>query len=235
MSETFVISDLHLNHRNIIKYRPQFSTVEEHDATITQNVLETVSKKDSLWLLGDCFFDEPSIQLLRLLKDKGVIVNWVLGNHDTDNAKRQRLIRQILQEDLVFRVGSLFKRGGFWFSHHPVHPLELRNSFNVHGHVHAATLPDNRYYNVSCENLNYTPISYFYLKELFYGNGENNYIAPENITPANTTSNRPKFRCDWCGAPCKESGVQIPLDEIPCLEEYDETETKPTTCNNCKP
>lgn len=178
MSTTYIIADLHMGHRNILKYRPQFSNVEEHDSTIRENILFTVRKTDSLWLLGDCFFDENSIELLREFKARGIIVNWVLGNHDTDNAARQRLVRQILAEDLVFRVGSLFSRGGFWFSHPPIHPQELRNKFNIHGHVHTATVPDNRYFNVSCENIDYTPISSVYLKELFYGNDENSHIVP---------------------------------------------------------
>ena len=52
-------------------------------------------------------------------------------------------------------------------THIPVHPESLaRWGLNVHGHLHAnrvnlplAQIPDRRYFNVSMEQINYTPIS----------------------------------------------------------------------------
>lgn len=178
MAQTHIISDIHIGHKNILKYRTRFDSIEEHDDLIMENILGKVGKRDSLWLLGDCFFDEGSIDFLRTLKKYVLYINWVLGNHDTDNASRQKVLRKIIGEGLVHRVGSLFNRGGFWYSHHPIHPLELRGKFNIHGHVHDATLPDNRYFNASCENISYTPVTLAALKEVFYGSAGNIYIAP---------------------------------------------------------
>ena len=158
MTQTFIISDLHWGHKGILKHRPHFSSIEEHDNLILDNILKTTNKRDSLWLLGDCFFDEASIGFLRIIKKHCAYVNWVIGNHDTDTTKRQKLLRKILAEGLIHKVGSMFKQGGFWFTHHPMHPLELRGRFNIHGHVHNDTIPDNRYFNVCCENVDYTPI-----------------------------------------------------------------------------
>jgi calcineurin-like phosphoesterase family protein len=179
VAHTHIISDLHIGHTNILKYRSQFPDIEDHDATILENILGATGKRDSLWLLGDCFFDENSIEFLRTISKNVMYVNWVMGNHDTDNAARQKVLRQIIAEGLVYRVGSMFMRGGFWYTHHPVHPLELRGKFNIHGHVHSATLPDSRYFNVSCENVDYTPIKLATLKEMFYGEGGNSYVAPD--------------------------------------------------------
>ena len=52
-------------------------------------------------------------------------------------------------------------------THIPIHPESLaRWGLNVHGHLHAnvvklslAQIPDPRYFNVSMEQINYTPIS----------------------------------------------------------------------------
>ena len=33
MSQIFFIADLHIGHRNILKYRSEFSSVKEHDGT----------------------------------------------------------------------------------------------------------------------------------------------------------------------------------------------------------
>ena len=38
---------------------------------------------------------------------------------------------------------------------------------NIHGHVHANTLSDSLYINVSVENINYTPIDFEEIKERF--------------------------------------------------------------------
>ncbi len=46
-------------------------------------------------------------------------------------------------------------------SHVPLHPDSVdRFKLNIHGHTHDRCLDDSRYFNVSCEVLNYTPISY---------------------------------------------------------------------------
>jgi calcineurin-like phosphoesterase family protein len=43
----------------------------------------------------------------------------------------------------------------------------LRGKKNVHGHVHYKTIPDDRYLNVCCENINFTPISLEEVNEIF--------------------------------------------------------------------
>jgi calcineurin-like phosphoesterase family protein len=69
---------------------------------------------------------------------------------------------------------------GAFLTHCPVHPqeLEYRTSINIHGHLHEYNVtkniirgtrdtnlgvPDKRYINVSCEQVNYQPKT---LKEL---------------------------------------------------------------------
>jgi calcineurin-like phosphoesterase family protein len=51
-------------------------------------------------------------------------------------------------------------------THIPVHYCELEYRFkkNIHGHMHEKVVlfndkPDSRYINVSCEQINYTPIA----------------------------------------------------------------------------
>lgn len=166
MSNVYFIGDTHWGHRNILKYRPEFSSIEEHDEIITQNILSTVDKRDTLWLLGDIIFDKSHIDRLRLISDHVGHLNWILGNHDSDNKARQDIIREILSMDIIHKVGSLFSNNGFWLSHPPIHPDELRSKPNIHGHVHSQTIPDNRYFNVSCENLGYTPINLNHIKEI---------------------------------------------------------------------
>jgi calcineurin-like phosphoesterase family protein len=69
-------------------------------------------------------------------------------------------------------VRGIHQFKGVLITHIPVHPDSLaRWGFNIHGHLHnnivtrnnaytgATKEPDDRYFNVSVERLNYTPIS----------------------------------------------------------------------------
>ena len=158
MSDVYVISDCHFGHKRILKYRTGFSSIEEHDSTIMGNILSTIQKRDTLWMLGDCFFTLESLEFLRRIKAQCFKVHLVLGNHDTDNDECQENIRIILREGLVDKIGSTFKYKGKWMTHCPIHPDELRGLMNVHGHVHSNTIPDMRYFNACVENINYSPI-----------------------------------------------------------------------------
>lgn len=91
-------------------------------------------------------------------------MNFVPGNHDTDNTERQDLLKRMIGMGLFHKVGSMFKVGGFWLTHPPMHPAELRGKPNIHGHVHFATVPDNDYINVCCENVDYKPINFQMIK-----------------------------------------------------------------------
>lgn len=160
MSRVMLISDTHFGHKNITRFRKQFSSSEEHDEILIDNILRAVNKRDTLWLLGDCFFTVESFYAtLPQLSAKAAYVNWILGNHDTQSTFQQDLLAAALREGMVQRMGSLFSTKGFWLSHHPIHPAELRGRVNIHGHVHSATIRDKNYINVCCENINYTPVN----------------------------------------------------------------------------
>lgn len=64
MSATYVISDTHWGHRNICKYRPEFSTPQEHDRAVIEGILSVAAKSNTLWILGDCFFTFESLNYL---------------------------------------------------------------------------------------------------------------------------------------------------------------------------
>jgi calcineurin-like phosphoesterase family protein len=69
----------------------------------------------------------------------------IRGNHDT--------LPTLAYLHYFDEVYGLLKYKEFWLSHAPIHPDELRNKINLHGHVHYATIPDKRYFNCCPENL----------------------------------------------------------------------------------
>jgi len=149
MAEIFVISDLHLSHKNMAIKRG-FKDEIEHDKFIIEKWNKVVSKKDTVWILGDITMEKatPYPLLDKLNGYKKV----VLGNHD-----QPQHVPELLK--YVNSVCGMIKFKGFILSHCPIHQSETdRFYINIHGHVHENSLTDNRYINVSCEVVNYTPV-----------------------------------------------------------------------------
>lgn len=154
MSKVYYTADWHLGHKGISdKFRTQFSSDEEHNLTIINNYKELVTKRDVVFFLGDICFDKASLNLIADLPgDKRL----VLGNHENQYEE----FRTIQLWHVFDKVYGLHQRKGCWLSHAPIHSLELRGKYNIHGHVHNATLTDARYANVSLENCNYYPVDF---------------------------------------------------------------------------
>lgn len=155
MGNVFAISDLHFSHKNMAIKRG-FNNEIEHNDYIIEKWNSVVHKKDTVWVLGDITMEKstPYILLDRLNGYKKI----VLGNHD-----KPQHIPELLK--YVNSVCGMIKYKNFILTHCPIHDTEIgRFKKNIHGHVHENSLDDERYINVSCEAVNYTPvlISKFY-------------------------------------------------------------------------
>lgn len=151
MNRAFVIGDLHIGHKNIIKYQPKerpFATIEEHDAEIVRRWNNTVHAQDTIWVLGDVAFGLGAFDRLKELKG---IKRLVMGNHDHYPAERYLEVFRSLHGAVEVRDCIL--------THVPVHPSQFgRFRANVHGHLHSQLLEDLRYINVSAERTFLTPL-----------------------------------------------------------------------------
>lgn len=163
MNKVYVISDCHFGHRNICKFRPQFSSVEEHNEYLFERIMACAGKRSSLWMLGDMFFDsEVLTKYGEPIRKNFGYTNIVLGNHDTDNTDRAENVGHMWC--MFNAVHGMHSKYGFWLSHAPIHPAELRGKRNIHGHVHSESIRkedgsiDERYFNACCENIDYKPI-----------------------------------------------------------------------------
>lgn len=161
MANHWFTSDLHLGHNSICKYRTQFSNAEEHHETVLENILTKVNKRDKLTITGDICFNEYWI---KRLADTKLNIQIVLGNHDTD--REVNLTHWAKHFDLS-KFHSLVKYKMFWLSHAPIHPDELRGKFNLHGHMHYATIKDDRYLSLCLEQHDYHPIDINYIRNHF--------------------------------------------------------------------
>ena len=162
--DIWVISDTHLLHSNMLKFKDSngnrfrgdlFSTQRECDDFILSNWNEVVKPGDLVYHLGDVFIGQRSIFEKLWPKFHGA-KRLIVGNHD----------------DIKYlSSGSFFQKVLMWrmwpeYSMVMTHvPMRLSDSwegqrcrFNVHGHIHQNDPPTNRHFNVSVERMNYRPI-----------------------------------------------------------------------------
>jgi calcineurin-like phosphoesterase family protein len=146
----YICSDLHLGHKNICKYRDEFISDESHDLFIKKGLEEVDGKKSMIFFLGDIALDYESLEFISKLKARKVLI---CGNHDLDRQVNKMSDLVEVYDD----VYGLYKYKGFWLSHAPIHPCELRGKKNIHGHTHrylmldSESKVDNNYVNVSMD------------------------------------------------------------------------------------
>lgn len=156
MSNVWFISDTHLGHETITRFRTNFVSAEEHHTTVLENIKAVVGKRDTLFILGDIAFKEFwAIELLKIPMEKLVLV---LGNHDLP-AMIWATLYNTYGQSKRFEMHGLTSYKGFWLSHCPIHPDEMRKrKGNIHGHTHFHKIQDERYLNVCLEHTEYKPV-----------------------------------------------------------------------------
>jgi calcineurin-like phosphoesterase family protein len=145
--------------------RRGFSTIEEHDEHIIAKWNSVVNKRDVTYILGDVTMEKSSPY--PLLDRLNGIKHIVLGNHD-----RRQDTKKLF--DYAESICGMINYKGVFLTHCPMHSDELNYgiSKNIHGHIHDKVVmkmldgwevPDERYFCVSCEQVDYLPKS---LKDL---------------------------------------------------------------------
>jgi calcineurin-like phosphoesterase family protein len=162
MPNIFLISDHHLSHSNILTFLNtdgtnlrSFASVTEMDEHIIACHNSVVKPADKTYFLGDVTFSHKNLHLLDRMNGEKVLIK---GNHDK---------LKLSQYTPYFKdIRGSHQFDGMLLTHIPVHPESLgRWPCNVHGHLHSNIVrdnsgnPDYRYFNVSVERINYTPIS----------------------------------------------------------------------------
>jgi calcineurin-like phosphoesterase family protein len=62
----------------------------------------------------------------------------------------------------VNNVYGMYAENGNVYTHCPIHESQLtRYRHNYHGHIHSEIIPHEKYINVCCEKLDYTPLQLF--------------------------------------------------------------------------
>ena len=161
--KTFLISDTHFCHNNCYKFtvdgelmRPWASNSEEGDQIMVDNWNRVVGQGDKVYHLGDVAIGRKGLDILGRLNGRKILIK---GNHDIFKAKDYlEYFKDIRGSHKLFK---------FILTHFPVHPDSIAGwcKANIHGHIHARKVlldskPDLRYFNVSVEQINQTPIDF---------------------------------------------------------------------------
>jgi calcineurin-like phosphoesterase family protein len=145
----YFTSDLHLGHRNIIKYcnRP-FRDIHEMNKCIIDTINNTVNMDDSLYILGDfAFRGKDPIEYRNRIICKDIHV--VVGNHDREKDFKKYLT----QEENSYGFSSvqdvkeiIHCNQKIFLSHYPHRswPASHKGSYHLYGHVHSKLNEEDR-------------------------------------------------------------------------------------------
>ena len=151
----WICSDLHLWHKNVLKYDTKrweaFSTLEEHDDFIIQEINSKVWENDILiivWDLALCNADIATEKLSNIVcKHK----YWIIGNHDS-----QALVNKSFHL-WAWICKQLLLAQRYLFQHHPFKRNQYTNEDPWITFIHWHTHKPGKY---SYENRNIYDISY---------------------------------------------------------------------------
>ncbi len=160
MSTPRFIADLHLGHKNIWKYRPVFESTLHNDLYFMHLLAEVCKKRGTMYFLGDIVFDEKYLDFIDSLPGTKILVP---GNHCSEYISTKKLC------EVFDEVHAMVKYKEFWLTHAPIHPAELRNKKNVHGHVHTESINSPEYLNVSVDSsfMNFFPRTLHEVRQAF--------------------------------------------------------------------
>lgn len=160
-NNTFTISDHHFGHENIIDYtkRP-FDSVEEMNTYMIKQWNKVVAPGDTLYHLGDFSIGVKEDEMKELVNKLNGNIILIRGNHDRYGTKK------LLGFGFKEVVNKRKELDNFILSHEPLDPYKLNGKINIHGHIHNNSMKSSdKYFNVSVEQLDYTPILLSTIKE----------------------------------------------------------------------
>lgn len=138
MKQTFVSSDLHFFHKNILKYNPEFrpwQSMEEMHEGMIEEWNKTVKHCDMVYLLGDISFGkaDDTAKILRRMQGKKILIK---GNHDS-SSMRNSIFRDCFSEIHDY-LERRINEHNFVMFHFPIwswHRIH-HGAIHLHGHEH---------------------------------------------------------------------------------------------------
>jgi calcineurin-like phosphoesterase family protein len=175
-------SDWHLGHYNIMRVanRP-FSSVEEMDNTIMDNMITPLKKGDNIYFIGDIGYNKETIEeALKRIHKKKINFFWILGNHDMKFplGEFEQYCHTITPSLIIKREHTVIH-----LNHFPMMTWEksFYNSFHLYGHLHTNSVEleevekrqTGKAFNVNLEFNDYKPYNLHDIFEIMSKKGDN--------------------------------------------------------------
>ena len=154
MSRIFISSDFHFSHRNLCVGTSlwpdksgcrDFQTVEDHDATILNNINTLVMPEDTLWILGDFSVGSQSMGLSKeqaYIKYRNLIrckdIKYIVGNHSL-NKKKLRELGIFSEVHDYYEL--MYKKKMICLMHYQIHTWNSMHKGSYHLFAHSHSCP----------------------------------------------------------------------------------------------
>lgn len=136
--KTYVTSDLHFSHKNILNFYPKtrsFKDKDHMDIELTRMWNDLVNPEDTVYILGDVAFTnaEKASAIIKSLNGKKVLVS---GNHDVKLIKSSEFVSCFDSVHSYLRIE--YKNHIIILFHYPIAEYDMmqRGAIHLHGHLH---------------------------------------------------------------------------------------------------
>lgn len=141
MTKTFITSDIHFGHKNILKFCPKtrpYSSIDEMDEAIISQWNKIVPPDGLVYILGDVSYREPShtARIFDRMNGEKILIT---GNHDY-KALKHKVFRDCFKELHQYLEITVNKHKVVLF-HYPIAEWNAMHRGSVHlfGHLHGGT------------------------------------------------------------------------------------------------
>lgn len=137
--KTYITSDLHFGHTNILKFCPEsrarFPTVESMTGMMINEWNNIVTPKDTVYILGDVAFcnAEEATKIMRSLSGRKILVQ---GNHDVKLLKHQPFVDCFAEVHQYLEIK--YNGTHVVMFHYPIAEFNRMHhgAVHFHGHLH---------------------------------------------------------------------------------------------------
>lgn len=168
MPNTYITSDIHLFHKNILKYEAEsrpFSSLDEMHKIIINNWNTNITNDDLVYILGDVSFGKwgKTVEILKQLNGEKILIE---GNHDF------YLLRHKEFRDCFKEIHKLLEikinKQDYTLCHFPLLSWNKShiNNYQLFGHLHSTWKGNNKQLNIGMDCHNLTPINFDVIPEL---------------------------------------------------------------------
>lgn len=167
MADIWFISDTHMGHANILKFKRDdgnplrpFTSLDQMHECICDQWQSVVKPQDKVYHLGDVAMGPGAQRGLRLIDSLNGHKRLLLGNHDDLGIPSYMGVFE--------NIYASRRMDGMLFSHIPIVLSGGSGKIKacVHGHYHYNPSPPGPYLNVSVEWTAYKPIHFDEIKQL---------------------------------------------------------------------